>query len=74
MYFLGFMYLFLTVGLCCHMWTLVAMSGAALHCGALISHRGSFSLCCGAHALGTRASVVAAHRLSYSEACGICLD
>ena len=37
--------------------------GATLHCGARISHCGSFS-CCGAWALGTRASVVVARRLS----------
>ena len=38
----------------------------------LASHCSGFS-CCRAQALGTRASVVAAHRLSYSVACGIFL-
>ena len=38
-------------------------AGAALHGGARASHCGAFS-CCGAQALGTRASVVVAHRLS----------
>ena len=37
--------------------------GATLHCGAQASHCGGFS-CCGAWALGTRASVVVAHGLS----------
>ena len=38
-------------------------AGATLHCGAQVSHCGGFS-CCGAWALGTWASVAAAHRLS----------
>ena len=37
--------------------------GATLHCGARASHCSGFS-CCRAQALGTRASVVVAHRLS----------
>ena len=37
------------------------------------SHCGGFS-CCGARALGTRASVVVAHRFSCSAACGIFPD
>ena len=37
--------------------------GATLHCSAWASHCGGFS-CCGALALGSRASVVVAHRLS----------
>ena len=37
--------------------------GATLPCSARASHRGDFS-CCGARALGARASVVAAHGLS----------
>ena len=37
--------------------------GATLHCGAWASHCGGFS-CCGAWALGTRASVVVARGLS----------
>ena len=58
-------YLFLAaLGLrCCVELSLVAASGAALRCGAWTSHCGGFS-CCGAWALGARASVVAAHRLS----------
>ena len=39
--------------------SLVVESGAALHCGVRASHCGGFS-CCGARALGTRASVVVA--------------
>ena len=42
--------------------SLVAASGATLCCGARASHCGGFS-CCGARALGTRASVVVAHGL-----------
>ena len=38
-------------------------AGATLHCGARASHCGGFS-CCGAQALGTRASVVVARGLS----------
>ena len=37
--------------------------GATLRCGARASHCGGFS-CCGAQALGARASVVVAHGLS----------
>ena len=44
-----------------------------LHCGARASHCDGFS-CCGARALGTQASVVVAHGLSCSAACGIFLD
>ena len=42
--------------------SLVAVS-ATLHCGARASNCGGFS-CCGAWALGVRASVVVAHGLS----------
>ena len=45
-------------------------AGASLHCGIQASHCGGFS-CCGAQALGTRASVVVAHRFSCSGACGV---
>ena len=45
-----------------HGLSLVAASGATLHCGAPASHCGGFS-CCGARALGMRASVVVAHGL-----------
>ena len=38
-------------------------AGATLHCDARASHCGGFP-CCGAWALGMRASVVAAHGLS----------
>ena len=41
----------------------VAVSGATLPCSTRASHLGGFS-CCGARALGTRASVVVAHGLS----------
>ena len=47
--------------------------GATLGCGAQASHCGGFS-CCGAQALGVRASVVVAHGLSCSTACGIFPD
>ena len=43
--------------------SLVAVSGATLRCGVQASHCGGFS-CCRAWALGARASVVVAHRLS----------
>ena len=45
-----------------HGLSLVAVSGATLHCGARASHCGGFS-CCGAGALGVRASVVVARGL-----------
>ena len=48
-------------------------AGATLPCGAQASHCGGFS-CCGAWALGMRASVVVAHRLSCSLACEIFPD
>ena len=41
--------------------SLVVASGATLHCGAQASHCRGFS-CCGARALGARASVVVARR------------
>ena len=43
--------------------SLVAATGATVHCGARVSHCGGFS-CCGARALGARTSVVVARRLS----------
>ena len=43
--------------------SLVAASGATLHCSARASHCGGFS-CCGARVLGARASVVVARGLS----------
>ena len=48
-------------------------AGATLRCGAQASHCGGFS-CCGAQALGARASVVVARGLSCSAACGIFPD
>ena len=47
--------------------SLVVARGATLCCGVWASHCGGFS-CCGARALGTRASVVVAHGLS---SCGL---
>ena len=44
-----------------------------LRCSVRASHCGGFS-CCGARALGTWASVVVAHGLSCSAACGIFPD
>ena len=43
--------------------SLVARAGATLRCGVRASHCGGFS-CCGAQALGMRASVVVASGLS----------
>ena len=43
--------------------SLVAASGATLPCSARASHCGGFS-CCGAQALGARASVVVARGLT----------
>ena len=63
-----FIYLFIYFWLCwvfvavCGL-SLVAASGTTLHCCVRASHCGGFS-CCGAQALGARASVVAAHGLS----------
>ena len=42
--------------------SLIDARGATLRCGARASHCGGF--CCGARALGVRASVVVAHGLS----------
>ena len=53
--------------------SLVAASEATLRRGAWASHCGGFP-CCGARALGARASVVVAHGLSCSTACGIFPD
>ena len=53
--------------------SLVAARGATLRCGARASRCSGFS-CCGARALGMWASVVVAHRLSCSVACGIFPD
>ena len=72
------------LGLLCYTWvfsswardhveTHVSLAGLVFSCGVWVSYCGGFS-CCGAQALGTWASVVVAHRLSYSEACGIFLD
>ena len=48
----------------CAGFSLVAASaGVTLHCGVRASHCGGFS-CCGARAVGTQASVVAALGLS----------
>ena len=46
-----------------HGLSLVAANGATLHCGTWASHQGSFS-CFRAQAVGTGASIVAAHMLS----------
>ena len=53
--------------------SLVVASGATLLHGARASHCDVFS-CCRARALDARASVVVAHGLSCSAACGIFLD
>ena len=70
------MYLFLAaLGLLCCAWAFSSCGkwGLLFCCGAQASHCRGFS-CCGARALGTRASVVVAHGLSCSVACGIFLD
>ena len=53
--------------------SLVVVRGAVLCCGARASHCSGFS-CCGARTLGTWTSVVVAHGLGCSVACGIFLD
>ena len=83
-----FIYLFLAaLGLHCYAraFSSCGQRGATPHCGVRASHCGGFS-CCGAQALGTWASVVVAcrlqstgsvvvaHRLSCSTACGIFLE
>ena len=77
-YFDKFIYLFIYFWLCsvfiaAHRLSLVAARGTTLCCSAWASHWGGFS-CCGAWALGVRASVVVAHGLSCSTACGILPD
>ena len=57
----------------CSKQTLVAASGCTTTKSGTPAYCGGFS-CCGAQALGTWASVVVAHGLSCSMACGIFLD
>ena len=74
--FLKFSYLFLAaLGLRCCARALSSCSerGATLCCGAQASHGGGFS-CCGSRALERVDSVVVAHGLSCSAACGIFPD
>ena len=69
-------YLFLAaLGLCCcvRAFSRCGEWGATLRCGARASHCGGFS-CCKARALSARASVVVAHGLRCSVACGIFPD
>ena len=62
--FFNFIYFWLCwVFIAVHRLSLVAASGATLHCGARASHCGGFS-CCRARALGAQASVVVACGLS----------
>ena len=64
--FIYYFILFLAaLGLHCCTWAFSSCGnqGATLRCGARASHRSGFS-CCGARALGVRASVVAACGLS----------
>ena len=65
-----YIYLFIYLSIGCIGFSLLGMgflqlrqTGATLHCGAQVPHCGGFS-CCGAQALGTRASVVVARGLS----------
>ena len=64
--YLFYLFYFLAaLGLRCCAWAFLWLwrVGSALHCGAQASPHGGFS-CCGTRALGARASVVVAHRLS----------
>ena len=68
LFFLNFIIYFLflaELGLCCcvRAFSSWRQAGATLRCGARASHCSDFS-CCGARALGARASVVVARRLS----------
>ena len=66
-FFLSFFWA--ALGLCCCARALLQLwqAGAILHYGLRASHCGGFS-CCGARALGTRASVVVARRPQSSRA------
>ena len=69
-----FIYFWLRWGLrCCAGFLQLQRAGATLRCSVRASHCGGFS-CCGAQALDARASVVVAHGLSCSTACGILPD
>ena len=74
--FIYFIYLFLAaLGLHCCAWAFSSCGEqgplfAAVHRLLIVVA----TLCCGAQALGARASVVVAHRLSCSVACGIFPD
>ena len=78
-FFFKLFYLFIlflaALSLRCYVWAFSSWrrAGATLHCGARASHCGGSS-CCRARALGAQASVVVAHGLSCSVACGIFLD
>ena len=85
-YFLYFLFLYINLFIYLFSFGYVGSSlllwwaGATLRCGAQASHCGGFS-CCRARALGAQAqqlwyvgSVVAAHSLSCSAACGIFPD
>ena len=77
-FFLIFIYLFIyllaALGLrCCAQAFSSCGERGLLHCGAQASHCGGPS-CCRAWALGAQASVVVAHGLSCSTACGIVPD
>ena len=61
--FIYFYFWLLWAFVAAHRLSLVAASGATLHCGAQASHCSGFSYC-GARALGARASVVVARGLS----------
>ena len=77
-FFFNFIYLFiyfwLLLGLHCCTWAFLWLrrAGATLRCSVQASHCSGFS--CGARALGVQASVVVAHGLSCSAACGIFPD
>ena len=62
-HFYLFIYWLHCVFIAVHRLSLVGRAGATLRCGAWASHCGGFS-CCGAQAVGARASVVVACGLS----------
>ena len=63
----------LGLGCCTQAFSGCSKQGLFSGCGVQASHWGSCS-CCGAQAIGVRASEVAAHRFSCPAACGIFLD
>ena len=71
----NYLFIFSCVGssLLCAGFLQLRQAGATVCSGARVSHWGGF-FCCGARALAAQASVVMAHGLSCSAACGILPD